>query len=151
MTMRVPGAPGAAPLNRRYLDYFGTPARIIAGCLFIGYSGWGTVRFVQRDFDRVLGDQTWLSFPAPLMLGIILAVCIFVGELITAEHYKQVYGVILAVDAFYTFRLTFPWLAIMMGAASGPIWYGLTAIIAVVGSAAVAWAGEVLLFGKRRR
>lgn len=139
----------AAPISRNYLDTFRRPARIFAGVIFVAYSSIGTVVGVQSDLAPALAGRIELGY----IIGFALALLIFFAELLLAEVSSFWYSVVLLPDAWYTYRLS-GWIGAIIRAhvQSDPlIVTGIIVIITALFSLMVAYFGERLLFGRRRR
>lgn len=143
------------PIDRKHLDRSRTPARVIAGVVFVGYSVISTVIGVQGD----LAPLAWTNEIAlwtltyGFVLGLLAAVVIFAAEVLLAEVSLFWFVLFLLPDAWYTRRFS-GWLGELIHAhlQSSPMVETIAAE-AVMWLAAVACAyfGERLLFGKRRR
>jgi hypothetical protein len=146
----VRSRPLAAPIDRRHLDTARRPLRILCGILFVGYSSIGTIVGVRGDLGSALANN-----PDAAMIGagvgMALALGIFLAEILLAEAAIGWYLLVLAPDAWYTYRFS-DWIgAIVHGSmAPGIAADVLSIIITAVFALAVAYFGERLLFGKRR-
>jgi hypothetical protein len=141
---------GAAPLDRRHLDTARTPFRLLLGILFVGYSSIGTILGVNGDLTPALAareDGAVIGLAA----GVIIAAGIFIAEILLAEAAIGWYLIVLAPDAWYTYRLS-GWIGTI---ARAHLSHGLLTTVIIIAvtavfSLAVAYFGERLLFGKRR-
>ena len=141
----------AAPLSRNYLDSARTPARVLAGVLFVAYSSIGTVIGVQGDLAPALAHRTD-GLIVGYALGFALALLIFLAELLLAEVSPFWYSVVLIPDVWYTYRFS-GWIGAIIRAnveADSLIVGAVVVITTTLFSLAVAYFGERLLFGKRR-
>lgn len=141
-----------APIPRKFLDMFRTPARILFGVVFVAYSSIGTVVGVQSDLAPALierADGLMIGYGA----GFALALIIFLAELLLAEVSPFWYSVFLLPDVWYTYRLS-GWIGAIIRAKvqADPLFETTATVIAtIIFSLAVAYFGERLLFGRRRR
>lgn len=148
---RVQSRPLAPPpIDRRHLDAARRPFRVLLGAAFVGYSSIGTVVGVQGDLAPALAS-TPDGVIIGLIVGCVAALGIFIAEILLAEAAFFWYVLVLAPDAFYTYRFS-GWIGAIIRAHMQP---GLTAeavvvLITAVFALLVAWLGERLLFGKRR-
>jgi biotin transporter BioY len=88
---------------------------------------------------------------AGYVLGFVLALAITIWEWLAADESWGWYAVPLAIDSWYTYRLTIPWVLplVAVHASDKATATTIAIIISVVGAIAVALFGERLLFGKR--
>lgn len=143
----------APPLSRRRVDAAVPGLRLIGGVLFVAYSSASTIRGVGSDVLPALPGASLLpNLPDALIAGIVAAVAIFVLEIVLAERSRYGYMLVLAVDAWYTFRQLKPGMeSIVRARALSPFLVDVLTIAAGGALAiAVAMFGEILLFGRRR-
>jgi hypothetical protein len=140
------------PISRSYLRAAKSPARVIAGLAFIAYSSAATIQYVNSDLSSVLQGRLWIGMQAGYVLGLLLAIAITGWEWLAADEPFVWYALPLALDSWYTYRMTVPWVALIVQAQiDTPATATATAIIiSAVSSVAVALFGERLLFGRRR-
>lgn len=141
-----------APISRKFLDMFRTPARIALGIIFVAYSSIGTVIGVQSDLAPALTSRTD-GLMLGYVIGFALAILIFTGELLLAEVSPFWYSVVLLPDVWYTYRLS-GWIGAIIRTrvqAEPLIETVAVVIVTIIFSLAVAYFGERLLFGRRRR
>jgi hypothetical protein len=141
---------GAAPLSREYLDTSRRPMRVLAGAAFVAYSSIGTILGVQGDLAPALAsrdDSAILGYG----IGVVVAVIIFVAELLLAEVSLWWYLVVLVPDVYYTYRFS-GWIGAIVHARVADAFAAQVATVIITGlfSLAVAYFGERLLFGRRR-
>jgi hypothetical protein len=111
--------------------------------------------FAQPKAQRVL-SQDWRSSPIQVLLlsSTSTAICLQCckDEWLAADEPFVWYALPLALDSWYTYRMTVPWVALIVQAQiDTPATATATAIIiSAVSSVAVALFGERLLFGRRR-
>jgi hypothetical protein len=146
---------GGAPISRTHLDAARTPLRVFFGVVFVSYSAISTVVGFRDD----LAPLAWSATPIAgaltlgLALGLALAAAIFVGEVLLAEAAFLWYLPLLALDTWYTARWS-AWIGTLIRAHldADPLTEDVIAFVAIWGaSLAVAYFGERLIFGKRRR
>lgn len=141
-----------APFDRRYLDSAQTPLRVLLGVAFLAYSSIATVRLCAEFTRPLLGEAVWLGAPAGILIGIAVTAIIITGELALSEA-GWWYALPFIPDVFLTYAFTYPWVETLIVANSAaaawavPLSVGVSLFIAV----AVAYGGELLLLGKRRR
>jgi hypothetical protein len=142
----------AAPLNRTYLDHARTPLRVLFGLAFIAYSSIATIRWIDRVAAPAVGATTWIGLDAGVVLGVVVAIVVITLEFVLSEE-GWWYVLPFAPDVFMTHTMTVPWVsAIIISKSAGAEWAASLAFVVSLGlSAAVAYGGEHLLFGKRRR
>ncbi|SRR6266487_4847057 len=154
-TDEKPARTSGAPISRTYLDAARSPMRIFFGVIFIAYSAISTVVGVRSDLSPLAWSTAALMGPLTIgaAIGIGLAVAIFIGEVLLAESSLVWFLPILAVDAWYTARWS-AWIGDLIHAhmSASPLTKDALAILVTWGAAiAVAYFGEHLIFGKRRR
>lgn len=153
------------PISRGLVDEAAPWLRGLLGIGFVAYSANATI-FIAAD------DLLWLfpitrqttigAFPDAYWYSFLIAVVLFVGQVVTSEKYPAAYRLFLAPDILYTGRGVFGGLSTALAAlalaAIGPEyreaadWFGWILAFpgaAVIGFIIARW-GEVLLFGKRR-
>jgi len=107
---------------------------------------------VPSTHTPLLGEVVWLGAPAGILIGIAVTAIIITGELALFEA-GWWYAVPFIPDVFLTYAFTYPWVETLIVANSAaaawavPLSVGVSLFIAV----AVAYGGELLLLGKRRR
>ena len=145
--------PIGTPLEREHLDAARRPARVIAGIAFVAYSSIGTILGVHGDLAPALAnrpDGDILGYG----IGVALAVVIFVAEILLAETSLFWYIAVLIPDVVYTYRFS-GWIDALVRANSTDLNATLITLISfcltALFSLFVAYFGERLLFGKRRR
>jgi hypothetical protein len=77
------------------------PFRVLLGAAFVGYSSIGTIVGVQSDLAPVLAGNPDGAMIG-LALGFVLALGIFIAEILLAEAALFWYLLVLAPDAWYT-------------------------------------------------
>jgi hypothetical protein len=91
--------------------------------------------------------------PVGLLLGLALAVGIFIGEVLLAESSLGWYLPLLLLDAWYTARWS-SWIGDLIHAhmqANALVEDGLSFVVTWGAAIAIAYLGERLIFDKRRR
>jgi hypothetical protein len=140
----------APPIDRRHLDRARRPFRVLLGATFVGYSSIGTIVGVQGDLAPALAS-TPDGATIGLIIGFGLALAIFLGEILLAEAALFWYLLVLAPDAWYTYRFS-SWIGLVLRPhlPAGLVGEIVIVVITAVFSLLVAYFGERLLFGKRR-
>lgn len=140
------------PLSRRHLDNARRPARILFGAAFVAYSSIGTIVGVQRDLAPALASR-----PDAILLGygigFAVALVIFVAEVLLSEADRFWYTVVLLPDVWYTYHFS-AWIDALIRArfdADERVLAAMSMLATALFALAVAYFGERLLFGKRRR
>ena len=139
------------PIPRQHLDTTRKPARVLFGAIFVAYSSIGTILGVHADLKPALArrsDGDILGYG----IGALAAFIIFAAELYLAEVSTFWYIVVLIPDTWYTYRLS-GWIEpIVTSYVADPVWAMAVTVLATgLFSLAVAYMGERLLFGRRRR
>jgi hypothetical protein len=139
------------PIPRKHLDTARRPARVVFGAAFVAYSSIGTILGVGSDLAPALekrADGAILGY----VVGVVLAAVIFIAELLLAEVSTFGYILVLIPDTWYTYRFS-GWIEPIVRAHVGDPLVATATTIVVTGlfSLFVAYAGERMLFGKRRR
>lgn len=150
MSVRSSRLVNGAPIDRKHLDVARTPFRVLLGILFVGYSSISTIDGVRSDLaPALLGNPDGATIG--LVVGVLVALGIFVAEILLAEASIFWYLVVLAPDAWYTYRFS-DWIdTILRPHLPAEINAAFVTIpITILFSLAVAYFGERLLFGKRR-
>lgn len=148
-TRSTPLANGT-PIDRRHLDNARRPLRILCGILFVGYSSVGTIVGIRDDLAPALaGNPQGALIGAGI--GMVLALAIFLAEIVLAEAAIGWYLLVLIPDVWYTYWFS-DWIGAIIKASMAPglAADALTIVITAGFSIAVAYLGERLLFGKRR-
>lgn len=134
-----------APLERRILDRFARPLRIVTGAAIVGFTGASTIDGIAAMVVAAHGPAiAWLC-------GALAALAIFLVELLTAEDSGLLFFYLLAFlpDSYFTY-LWVDWLigGVMRANHAKPASiYAVCFVLSIAG----AYVGERLLFGKRRR
>jgi hypothetical protein len=93
------------PLPRDWIDDVLPVARALIGATFVAFSSYATVTLFGNDIRPIVGDVLTIGGMLDrYWLGVALALALFVGEIITAEHAPAIYGAILIPDTYYTAR-----------------------------------------------
>src|SRR5262245_7121357 len=95
----------APPIDRRHLDRARRPFRVLLGAAFVGYSSIGTIVGVQGDLAPALLNNPY-GATICLIFGFGLALGIFIAEILLAEAALVWYLLVLAPDAWYTYRFS---------------------------------------------
>jgi hypothetical protein len=138
------------PIDRRHLDTARRPLRILCGILFVGYSSVGTIVGVRDDLAPALAGNPDAAIIGA-GVGMVLALAIFLAEILLAESTLGWYLLVLAPDVWYTYWFS-SWIGAIVGASMAPgiVADAVSIVITALFSLAVAYLGERLLFGKRR-
>ena len=138
---------------RRWLRSSWPRLKLVLGYLFVTIGAGSSVVGVRADIApltrRLLADHLlapgWPALIFGLVAGVIAALVIFWGEILSAEHEQWlIYLLFLVPDVRYTYR--------MFGYVIDAFGGGLIAIsIGFAGAVVVAHFGEQWLFGKRRK
>ncbi len=124
---------GAAPLPRGWIDDALPVARTMFGAAFVAFSGWATIRLFAMDIQPLIGDAQTIGIMLDrYWLGLLLALSLFIGQVMTAESAPSIYGAILIPDTWYTARQMYPGLVIFL-AAYGGVGCGILAGVTVWG------------------
>lgn len=147
--------PLGAPIDRKYLDTARGPMRVFFGVIFVAYCAISTVIGVRDDLAPLAwsADLVLDLVPAGLLIGLALAVGIFIGEVLLAERSLGWYLPLLLVDAWYTARWS-GWIGDLIHAhmqANALVEDGLSFVVTWAAAIAIAYLGERLIFDKRRR
>lgn len=148
-----------APISRVHLDRSAPFLRVIVGIAFVAYCSISTITGINGDFARALaalferyGWPLLFGLTPGLLAGILAATIIFIGEIYTAERAKPFYGLFLGPDAWYTYWSLDLWLGfIVRFFLPGIIGIVAAAVIQIPTAISLAYFGERLLFGKRRK
>lgn len=157
-----------APIARTDVDRFIKPLRWIGAAMLIGLSAQSTVGLVADDVTPAAGERT-VDLPGPLpvvalsqLIGYFVALLIFVLEIVLSERQKKAYRLVLGIDSWYTKRQIQPWIdaifytRIVTIPEGADQWHVVGAWVAtrVIGwglGIFIAYYGEILLLGRRRR
>jgi hypothetical protein len=144
-----------APLSRSYIDLARRPARLLLAFVLVAYSSVATVVVVQGAFPDVAWWNAHLAGPFTIgaAIGVGIAALITLAELFLAEITMFGYLIVVACDAFLTYRFS-TWAQDLLHSlvrVEGTIEDTIVLLLLIVASGAVAYFGERLLFGKRRR
>jgi hypothetical protein len=144
-----------APIARTHLDAARRPVRMLFGAVFVAYCAISTIVGLRGDLAPLAWSQQAIVGPLTvgLALGLALAFAIFIGEVLLAEGALIWYLPLLALDAWYTVRWS-DWIGVLIHAhvQSEPlIEDGIAFVVTWAAAIAVAYFGERLIFGKRRR
>lgn len=147
----------APPLSRDLIDDLLPWLRILFGASFVAYCALSTLFGVHTDAVEILAAyattiQHWVGLsldPVGYILGVVVALVVFVGEVSTAERYPKLYLAFLAIDVYYSFSWSH---VITRFVISDRIWAASVVewLAAFVMATLVAYYGEVILFGRRR-
>jgi hypothetical protein len=148
----TPHNPLRAPLNRRDLDRVAPWLRAGLGLTLLAWSSYATIVGFSNDLSPVLDGKMLFAIPAGVLVGILLAVLLSLGEWLTSERARLVYGVLLLVDAWYTQRQIGPAAeklakAHLSDASIAPF---VALVLSWLAALAIARYGEILLFGRHR-
>jgi hypothetical protein len=152
MTVRFASS---VPIDRRRLDTFRKPFRILFGAVFLGYTGYAVALWVHEFTAPVVGPAVVFSIPITYMLGFLAALLIMVAEWYLAESRWYWYAIPFIPDVWFTYDLTESWVRLfvdvhMAGEPVGII-QGVTVGVSLLIAVVSARFGEILLFGKRRK
>ena len=148
----------AGTVPRAWLDLAYTPLRITLGVLFVAFCAVSTVYGVHDDaLGTLTKHQVAIRAYAGLdvhsagyALGVLVAAIIFIGEVLTGERHPLVYIIFLVPDVKYSQTFTR-----VVGDLLIPDVNVVTRILEfIIGLAlaiALAYYGEQLIFGRRRR
>lgn len=144
-----------APIARTHLDAVRRPIRIFFGAVFVSYCAISTIVGLRADLAPLAWSGQAVAGPLTvgLVLGVALAFAIFIGEVLLAEGALIWYIPILLLDAWYTARWS-DWIGILIHAhiQADPLIKTIASFVVTWAAAiAVAYFGERLIFGKRRR
>jgi mannose/fructose/N-acetylgalactosamine-specific phosphotransferase system component IIC len=141
-----------APFNRTYLDSARTPLRVLIGIAFLAYSSIATIRWFAEFTRPLLDGVVWLGAPAGILIGVLATAVIVGGEWALSEA-GWWYAVPFIPDVALTYTFTYPWVSTLIIVNSGSAAWAVPVSVAgsLVISVAVAYGGELLLLGKRRR
>jgi hypothetical protein len=147
----VRSTPIGAPINRKHLDAARTPFRVLLGAAFVAYSSLGTVAGVRSLLAPALA-QAPDGATIGLIVGVVVALVIFGAEVLLSDVSLAWYLVPLLPDTYFTYRFS-GWIEAIVRAQikAEPTATALVVLITAAFSLAVAYFGERLLFGKRRR
>lgn len=122
-----------APLPRDWIDDVLPVARALIGAAFVAFSSYATVTLFGNDIRPIVGDAfTFGGMLDRYWLGVVLALALFVGEIITAEHAPAIYGAILIPDTYYTARQMVAGITALL-ASYGSVGAGILAAVTVWG------------------
>lgn len=130
----------AAPLDRRALDRARTPARAAFGLLLLAYSTIATVVVFDGFTAPLLAGVNLFGIDAGVLIGLVVAGIVTVGQWITNGYNRLAYLTFLAPDATLTYWFTYPMLVQLL-----PVELALA--LAALWAIVCARFGEVLLFG----
>lgn len=140
------------PTIRRWLRTSWPRIKLVLGFLFVtigaGSSVAGFYADIQPLIQRLIADRLlspgWPALTLGVSLGVVAALIIFWGEVLSAEHERwHWYLLFLIPDVRYTYR--------MFGYAIDAFGGSMAAMaVGFVGAVLVAHFGEQWLFGKRR-
>lgn len=140
-----------APLRREWVDDSIIPLRLLGGITLVSYSAIATIRGVEDDARPWLQNATLYSIPQGILAGIVVAVLIFVLQVVFGERSRMGYYLVLAPDAWYTGKQLWPGVkALVTGGADSLPFLFLAVLVSGALALAIARYGEILLFGKRR-
>src|ERR1051325_5717253 len=95
----------AAPLPRDWIDDSLPVARALVGAGFVAFSSYATVTLFGNDILPIIGATRRIGMMDDrFWLGLLAALLLFVGEIMTAERAPAIYGAILIPDTRYTAR-----------------------------------------------
>jgi hypothetical protein len=122
----------AAPLPRTWIDDALPIGRALVGVLFVAYSAYSTIILFAADIQPIAGAGATLT-PGLLAdrywCGIVLAIFLFIVEIVTAEHNQAIYGAALVPDTIYTGRQMYSGLLVLLvayGAIGGSVLGAIT-------------------------
>lgn len=143
-----------APLDRNAIDRAAPWLRLMAGAALIAWSSYTTVAGVGSDLAPILKGNMAFGMDATLVVGLLVALFLSLGEWLTSEHIPILYSALLILDARYTELQIGPWLDALAAyhLRASPQWLpGVVSFVASWGlSLVIARYGEILLFGRRR-
>lgn len=143
-----------APLDRNTVDRSAPWLRLIAGAALIAWSSYTTITGVGADFSPVLAGRMAFGMEATLVVGLLAALFLSLGEWLTSEHVPLLYSALLIIDARYTEMQIGPWIAALAAyhlRSSPQLLSTVVSFLVSWGlSLAIARYGEILLFGRRR-
>jgi len=152
-------------MTREHLDTAMPFLRVVGAAILIGISAQSTIQYLASDITPLtitsLGGQMVLNgIELRLIIGVLVALGIFILELVLSERHKIAYRLVVAVDAWYTYRQIGAWFTTMWRAwgptdiRDGPYGWWAWALIQIPAfgvGVLIAYYGEVLLIGGRRR
>ncbi len=169
----------SAPLPRPIVDRVLPLLRLIGSAVFIGYSARATIIHLAQDISPITRQRDGGSNPEvieqivvtmlpylnqPLYLNIlisfIVAVAVVILECTLSERATWWYRLVLAFDAVYTTREARPQIVqpLVEGYLPRPedwvgqlAWDLLVSLLSFLLGAAIAYLGEILLMGRRRK
>lgn len=144
-----------APLDRNAIDRAAPWLRLLAGAGLIAWSSYTTVAGVGSDFAPILAGKMAFGMDATLVVGLLVALFLSLGEWLTSEHIPILYSALLILDARYTELQIGPWVDALVGyhLRGASQWVpGVVSFLLSWGlSLVIARYGEILLFGRRRQ
>jgi hypothetical protein len=141
----------SAPFSRTTLRKAQRPLRLAVGLLLVAYSSVATILWVADFLAPVLPNQQWFGVAATLVVGFLINAAIIGGEWVLSESRWYWYALPFVPDVVFTYLFTAPWVTTLAEANSnGAPWTEPLAIgVSVAVATAVAYCGELLLFGRR--
>lgn len=143
----------AAPLDRNAIDRAAPWLRLLAGAALIAWSSYTTITGVGADFSPILTGKILFGMEATLVVGLLVAAFLSLGEWLTSEHVPIFYSALLIIDARYTELQIGPWIdalaAYHLRGASQWVPGVVSFLLSWGLSLAIARYGEILLFGRR--
>ncbi len=143
----------AAPLDRNAIDRAAPWLRLFAGIALIAWSSYSTITGVGQDFSPILKGKMAFGLEATLVVGLLVAAFLSLGEWLTSEHIPILYSALLILDARYTEMQMGPWIdklaAYHLQQASPWVPTVVSFLLSWGLSLAIARYGEILLFGRR--
>lgn len=146
------------PLSRDIIDQALPWLRLSMGAIFVAFCGLSTIFGAHDDLVSML-----MGYAEPIertigiglsalcyIGGLCIAAIVFVGEVATAERYRRIYFIFLSVDIYYSM----PWSHTIMRFLISDSILAATRVEWLCGfvmAVVVAYYGEILIFGSRRR
>lgn len=119
------------PLPRGWIDDSLPIARALIGAGFVAFSSYATVALFGGDVQPILGAMRRIGLMDDrYWFGLLVALFLFIGQIMTAERAPAIYGALLIPDTYYTARQMQPGvLALLLayGATGAGLLAGLTA------------------------
>lgn len=145
-------------VDRAWLDMAYRPLRIMLGVLFVAFCAVSTIYGVHDDalgtltkHQVAIQANTGLdAHGAGYAIGVAVAAIIFIGEVVTGERHPLVYMIFLGPDVYYSQNFTTV-IADFFVPGEGLVVTSIIFVIALALAAGLAYWGEQLIFGRRRR